>query len=68
MNKINLLWHLIWLYEKGEYLKKQLNEILNLNLRKPLVGGIFEFDKLPAAIRRFQSGKTIGKVVIKLST
>lgn len=67
-NKSIMAFNLIWLYEKGEYLKKQLNEILNLNLRKPLVGGIFEFDKLPAAIRRFQSGKTIGKVVIKLST
>jgi alcohol dehydrogenase len=34
-----------------------------LDIGKPLVGHVFEFEKLPEAVRLLQSGKTTGKVV-----
>ena len=36
------------------------------DLDKPLVGHIFPFDDLKDAILLFQSGKTVGKVIIKI--
>ncbi len=32
--------------------------------QKPVVGCVFKFDQIPEAIRHFQTGKTIGKVII----
>ena len=43
-----------------------LAEIDGLDLSTPHVGHTFPFEKLPDAILLFQSGKTIGKVVIEL--
>lgn len=65
-NRSVMGFNLIWLYEKGSYLKSLLEEIINLNLAKPLIGEIFNFNQIHDAIRRFQSGKTFGKVVVKV--
>jgi alcohol dehydrogenase len=66
-NKSVMGFNLIWLYDKNEYMKKLLNEIIELNLDKPSIGEVFEFNQLPEAIRKFQSGNTFGKVVIKVN-
>ncbi|MCL6494738.1 MAG: zinc-binding dehydrogenase [Ignavibacterium sp.] len=66
-NKSVMGFNLIWLYDKNEYMKKLLNEIIELNMDKPYIGEVFEFNQLPEAIRKFQSGNTFGKVVIKLN-
>jgi len=66
-NKSVMGFNLIWLYDKNEYLKKLLNELIELNLDKPYIGEVFEFNQLPEAIRKFQSGNTFGKVVIKVN-
>lgn len=66
-NKSVMGFNLIWLYDKNEYMKKLLNEIIELNLDKPYIGEVFEFNQLPEAIRKFQSGNTFGKVVIKVN-
>jgi len=47
-------------------MKRLIKIVLDINLRKPHVGNVFDFDKLPDALRLFQSGKTIGKVVVKV--
>jgi alcohol dehydrogenase len=47
-------------------MKKYLNNILEMNLPKPLIGEVYEFKDLLSAIKKFQSGKTVGKVVIKI--
>jgi alcohol dehydrogenase len=47
-------------------MKRYIKIILGMKLRKPHVGNIFTFDKLLVALRLFQSGKTIGKVVVKV--
>jgi alcohol dehydrogenase len=44
-----------------------LDEMKALKIEKPLVGHTFAFTKLPEAIRLFQSGKTIGKVVVLMN-
>ena len=66
-NKSVMGFNLIWLYDKNEYLKKLLNELIELNLDKPYIGEVFEFNQLPEAIRKFQSGNTFGKVVVKVN-
>jgi hypothetical protein len=43
-----------------------LDEIVKLRLKKPYVGEVFRFDQMLQAIRRFQSGETTGKVVVKI--
>ena len=64
-NRAVMAFNLIWLYEKGEYLKSLLKEIIKLELPKPLIGQSYVFEELPEAVRHFKSGKTMGKVVIK---
>mgnify|MGYP005846949861 CR=1 FL=1 len=65
-NKSIMGFNLIWLYDKNEYFKKLLNELMNLNLEKPYIGEIYSFDKMHEAIKKFQSGKTFGKIVVKV--
>jgi len=43
-NKSVMGFNLIWLYDKNEYMKKLLNEIIELNLDKPYIGEVFEFN------------------------
>lgn len=64
LNKSVMAFNLIHLYERAPILHQILAEIEALNLAPPLVGHTFEFDELPEAIRLFQTGKTVGKVVI----
>ncbi|MEO1408842.1 MAG: zinc-binding dehydrogenase [Bacteroidota bacterium] len=63
-NKGLLGFNLIWLYEKAELMAEILTEVAALGLEKPFVGHTFTFEQLPEAIRLFQSGTTMGKVVI----
>jgi alcohol dehydrogenase len=43
-----------------------LEEVKKLDIGKPRVGHVLDFDSLPDAVRLLQSGKTTGKVVIKI--
>ncbi len=65
-NKSIMGFNLIWLYERVELLKDFLNKINALNLGKPFIGHVFNFGELIDAVKLFQSGKTKGKVVVKL--
>ncbi|UCH64371.1 MAG: zinc-binding dehydrogenase, partial [Ignavibacterium sp.] len=64
-NRSVMGFNLIYLWDKPDYMKKMLETIKSYNLKKPYVGESLTFDELPAALKHFQSGKTIGKVVIK---
>jgi len=66
LNKGILGFNLIYLYEKSELMHALLKELSNLNLGKPIVGQEFAFDQLLDAIKTFQSGKTMGKVVVNV--
>lgn len=65
-NKMVSGFNLIYLYEKKELLHQLLQEIKALNIKKPHVGHVFKFDEMIKAIELFQTGKTIGKVVVKI--
>lgn len=65
-NKAILGFNLIWLYHKKRLMREVVQELKELNLPAPLVGHEFNFQDLPKAIKLFQSGKTTGKVVVKV--
>ncbi|MBU2912477.1 MULTISPECIES: zinc-binding dehydrogenase [Reichenbachiella] len=65
-NKSVMGFNLIWLYEKVEIMDELLVAMNKLDLGKPFVGSVFAFDQLHDAIKLFQSGKSTGKVVVKL--
>jgi len=65
-NKAILGFNLIWLYHKKELMKQIIDEMKELNLAAPYVGHTFKFDEMHKALKLFQSGKTMGKVVIKV--
>ena len=59
-------FNLIYLWDKVELMKKYLQDILEMNLPKPLIGEVFEFKELLSAVKKFQTGKTVGKVIVKI--
>jgi alcohol dehydrogenase len=66
LNKGILGFNLIYLYEKSELMHALLKELSSLDLGKPIVSEQFAFDELPEAIKVFQSGKTMGKVIVNV--
>ena len=66
MNKSVMGFNLIWLYERAELMHRLLGELQQMDLGKPHVGHTFPFEKIKDAIHLFQSGKTIGKVVLQV--
>ncbi len=66
-NRAVMAFNLIWIYERGEYLRKLLNEVISLNLSKPIINHVYSFENLPDAVRALKSGKTTGKVVVKVN-
>jgi NADPH:quinone reductase-like Zn-dependent oxidoreductase len=66
-NRAVMAFNLIWIYERGEYLRKLLNEVIKLNLPKPIINHTYSFKNLPDAVRALKSGKTTGKVVVKVN-
>jgi len=65
-NKSILGFNLIWLYDRNDMWIKLLSEIKALHLDKPYVGSTFPFEKLKEAVKVFQAGRTMGKVVVKV--
>jgi alcohol dehydrogenase len=63
-NRGVLGFNLIWLYERAELMHQLLGELEALQLYPPHVGHVFPFEQLPDAVRLFQTGKTVGKVVV----
>ena len=66
LNKGVLGFNLIYLYEKADLMHRLLSEIKELKIEKPHVGQTFAWQDLPDAVRTFRSGKTIGKVVVRV--
>lgn len=64
-NKSLMGFNLIWLYEKADLMHEMLVELQSLNLEPQHIGHTFEFEEMHEAIKLFQQGKTIGKVVVK---
>ncbi len=66
LNKSVAGFNLIYLYERVELMNKLLSEIEQLDIAKPHVGHTFPFEQIGEAIKLFQSGQTIGKVVVEV--
>jgi len=66
LNKGILGFNLIYLYEKVDLMHTLLQELATLQLGKPIIGERFDFKAIPKAVRVFQSGKTMGKVVVNV--
>jgi len=65
-NKSVMAFNLIWIYDQNALMKEMLSEIEKLNLPAPVVGHRFDFDEMDEALKLFQSGKTMGKVVVNI--
>ncbi|GAA4415674.1 medium chain dehydrogenase/reductase family protein [Nibrella viscosa] len=63
-NKSLMGFNLIYLYEQTDLLHSMLRELQALQLRPQHVGQVYPFDQMHQAIRQFQQGKTVGKVVV----
>ncbi|MDX1408480.1 MAG: zinc-binding dehydrogenase, partial [Saprospiraceae bacterium] len=63
-NKSVMGFNLIWLYPQVEKFHRIVEALMGMRLPPPLIGEQFPFDALPRAIRRLQSGQTMGKVVV----
>jgi alcohol dehydrogenase len=65
-NKSLMGFNLIYLYEQTDMLHQMLRELQALELEPQHVGHIFSFSEMNAAIRLFQRGETVGKVVVNV--
>ncbi len=63
-NRSVMGFNLIYLWDHPEELREMLITIINMNLKKPHIGKVFTFDKLISALKYFQTGRSIGKVVV----
>lgn len=66
-NKSVMGFNLIWLYERASLMHQLLGELSSMDLGRPIIGDQFAFEDLQQAILRFQSGQTMGKVVVELA-
>ena len=65
-NKSIIGFNLIWLYAEIEKYDRVVRELQELDLPAPIVGERFAFEALPDAVRKLQSGMTVGKVVVEV--
>ncbi|MDH3650128.1 MAG: zinc-binding dehydrogenase [Saprospiraceae bacterium] len=65
-NRSVMGFNLIWLYHEAERMHDLLKKIHQFDIGVPYVGRTFPFSELPQAIRLFQTGTTMGKVVVNV--
>jgi alcohol dehydrogenase len=66
-NKSLMGFNLIYLYEQADMMHRMLSALQSLQLKPQHIGHTFSFDQMHEAIRLFQRGETMGKVVVTLS-
>jgi NADPH:quinone reductase-like Zn-dependent oxidoreductase len=67
-NKSLMGFNLIYLYDQVDLLHEMLGELKGLNLSPQHIGEIYSFGEMQEAIRNFQQGKTVGKVIVRLES
>jgi alcohol dehydrogenase len=65
-NKSVMAFNLIHLYDKKHYFSHYLSKLMEMDIGKPHIGETYSFDELIKAVRFFQTGKTVGKVIIQV--
>ncbi|MCC9136965.1 alcohol dehydrogenase catalytic domain-containing protein [Pontibacter silvestris] len=66
-NKSLMGFNLIYLYEQTDMMHQMLQKLQALQLKPQHIGQVYNFAEMHEAIRQFQQGKTVGKVVVRLS-
>ncbi|MFT2007883.1 alcohol dehydrogenase catalytic domain-containing protein [Pontibacter sp. 13R65] len=66
LNKSLMGFNLIYLYEQTDLMHQLLRDLQELQLKPQHVGHVFPFSDMHQAIRLFQRGETIGKVVVQV--
>ena len=64
-NKSVMAFNLIYLFEHTDVMQEMLQDLNKMDLGKPVIGHTYSFEELPDAIRFFQSGESVGKIIIK---
>ncbi len=59
-------FNLIWLYDKIKLFEKMIAEMQAINWKKPYIDKVFPFHDSYDALKYLQSGKSQGKVVIRI--
>ena len=67
-NKSLMGFNLIYLYEQTDLMHQMLQELQALNLKPQHIGHEFSFENMHAAVRLFQRGETVGKVVVEVES
>lgn len=65
-NKSLMGFNLIYLYEQTDMMHRLLRELQVLDLQPQHIGHVYEFNQMHEAIRLFQRGQSVGKVVVKV--
>jgi alcohol dehydrogenase len=65
-NRGFMAFNLIWLWDAVERVPAAVDAIRALVAEPPLVGERLPFEQAPQAMRRLQSGRTVGKVVLEV--
>jgi alcohol dehydrogenase len=65
-NKSLMGFNLIFLYEQTDMMHGMLNQLQALQLKPQHIGHVFDFGDMHNAIKLFQKGETVGKVVVKI--
>jgi alcohol dehydrogenase len=65
INKSVMGFNLIYLWDRPVELMSMAEEVLKLKHNRPYIGMVNSFENLVGALRYFQTGKSIGKVVVK---
>jgi len=66
INKSVMGFNLIYLWDRPDELVNMAKEVLTMKINRPYIGKVFSFKHLIEALRYFQTGKSIGKVIVKV--
>ncbi len=65
-NKSLMGFNLIYLYDETDLMHEMLDNLQALQLKPQHIGHVYTFGQLHEAIKLFQKGETMGKVVVKV--
>lgn len=65
-NKSLMGFNLIYLYEQTDMMHQLLKGLQALQLEPQYVGHVYEFEQMHEAIKLFQRGQSVGKVVVRV--
>lgn len=66
LNRGLLAFNLIWLWEQASRLPESMRAALDLIPERPYIGATFPFERAHDALEAIQSGRTTGKLILRL--